>query len=129
MNNNSPYIPGLCNIGQVEIKVRLVMCLTTAILSIGLLSFFIAFPQHWIVAVLFFLSLSNFILTLLQVKYRFCVKYAFDGVFNFSEFGNKQEVGNPQFHKIDKQRARKFIIGSYLVGLIVTIAVYWLFAS
>lgn len=126
MDKNTPYIPGLCNIGQVEIKIRLVMCILTVITSVGLFLYFTVVSQHWFVALLFFLSISNFMLSVLQVKYRFCVKYAFDGVFNFSEFGNKQSVENSQFHKIDKQRARKFIIGSYLLGLFITLLMYWL---
>jgi hypothetical protein len=122
---NREYIPGVCNIGQAEIKQRralgwiaLAACL---VLWAALVVFKAAAAWRWLV----FLPATLAAIGFLQAAWHFCAKFGLGGVFNFGPtVGKTDTVEQAEFRKQDRRMALKIIGLSMLVGLLVAAAVF-----
>ena len=111
------YQPGVCNIGPAEIARRRRAGHVGALIAIALLV---------VLVVLDVPPLARLIVALPAAgaasghsAFRFCAGFASRGLFNFSELGQEQSVGDPASRARDKARANQILIGSVAIGLAV----------
>ena len=114
------YIPGVCNIGEAEIKQRQRVGwigLVVTIAAWGLLTF-LPVPAVWKL-LLFFpaaMSASGFI----QAFTSFCAGFGMRGVFNFgTQLYKTDNVTQASFRAKDKRKAQLIFVYSILIGLVV----------
>lgn len=122
---SSEYIPGVCNIGRSEIKLRKVFGWLGLIATLGVWFAFVAqdVDRRWLLALFFPAMLSA--IGFLQAWWHFCAKFGLGGVFNFgAEVGKTDTVEQAEYRRKDRITALKIIGLSALVGAIVAIAAY-----
>jgi heme/copper-type cytochrome/quinol oxidase subunit 3 len=105
MSSATAYQPGVCNIGQAEIRRRRAsgyagLAVAAVFLAIA---FVLGWPAPWrlLVALPAFLSAQGF----LQAAFRFCVGFATRGLYNFGELGTEETVQEAEFRKQDRRKA------------------------
>lgn len=125
MSQTDKYIPGMCNIGPAEIRMRR----TSGI--IGLAITIIAFVVFYIVHIDAPLRLFIFVPAViaasgfLQAQLHFCARFGMSGLFNFSDDIRKQEsVDQAEYRRKDQQKALTIIAGSAAIGLGVALVAY-----
>lgn len=118
------YIPGVCNIGEEEIKMRKRTGWGGLIATIILWGLFIWFniPQIWRLTLFFpaMMSATGF----LQAYMHFCAYFGFASLFNFGDVGKTDSVQQAEFRAKDKKKARQIVIYSVLIGLAVAIIAF-----
>ena len=118
------YIPGVCNIGDEEIKMRKRAGWGGLIATIILWGLFIWFntPQIWRLTLFFpaMMSATGF----LQAYMHFCAYFGFASLFNFGDVGKTDSVGQAEFRAKDKKKAWQIVIYSVLIGLAVAIIAF-----
>lgn len=116
------YIPGVCNIGPEETQKRerfgWYALAATALLGIVLVA--TEAPQ-WSKAVLFFPATLS-ALGFLQAWFQFCVAFGTQGLFKVE--GQEETVEQLEFRKKDQQRAILLLIGSVMIGLLITASAF-----
>ncbi len=125
MSSKSEYVPGVCNIGFPEIKMRK----TTGWLALGftiipgIALYFLPVPAGW--RLLLFIPATISAIGFLQAYMHFCVAYGWMGVFNLgSKIGRKETVEQAEFRRKDRQKALRIIFYSILSGIIVAGTAY-----
>jgi hypothetical protein len=120
MPSNAEYIPGVCNIGSAEIKMRyragwfglgttILLWLALSILGVSAAWRFLIFIPATMSAIGF-----------LQGIMHFCAAFGILGVFNFgSKVGNTDTVEQAEYRRKDQQKAVLIIIYSALIGIAV----------
>lgn len=115
------YVPGKCNIGPREIRLRNRLGWTSAVVAgvlwIGLAVFGLS---QWLYLLVFFpaaISASGFI----QGHTAFCAGFGFSGVFNFGPNAETMESVDPEFRNKDRHRARAILAYSFVIGLAVAL--------
>jgi len=124
MSSKSEYVPGTCNIGPAEIRMRKragVFGLAATLLLWALFAG-LRVPAPW--NLLLFLPAAVGASGFLQAALHFCAGFGSRGLFNFgSEVGKTESVEQAEFRKLDQRKARE--IGLYsglysgLIGLLV----------
>jgi hypothetical protein len=122
---SSEYIPGVCNIGRSEIRLRKVMGWLGLIATIGIWITLVArgVDPRWrlLLFIPAMLSASGF----LQAAWHFCAKFGLGGVFNFgAEVGKTDTVEQAEYRRQDRITALKIIGLSALIGGSVAISAY-----
>lgn len=119
MEIENKYVPGVCNIGPEEIKMRKRSGWGGLIATIILWGLFVWFdvPQVWRLTLFFpaMMSAVGFI----QAYSNFCAYFGFASLFNFGEIGKKDSVSQAEFRAMDRKKAWQIIIQSILVGLAI----------
>lgn len=121
------YIPGVCNIGQAEIKLRkifgtigLLLCL---VLGGGMLAWDVS--RGWRLLLFFPAMLAA--IGYLQAAWHFCAKFGLGGVFNFGpNVGKTDTVEQAEYRRQDRLTALKIIGLSIVIGLFVATIAYLL---
>jgi hypothetical protein len=120
MQPTTEYVPGVCNIGDVEVRNRRSIgrgaLVVTVALGVGLMV--IDAPP----AVFVLLALPGFVMAtgFLQARSRFCTGYGMAGMSNFSDqrgAGVKTEA--PAHRAADRGRAKVITTYSAIAGLLV----------
>ena len=114
------YLPGVCNIGPAEIRVRRRAGFIGLILTAILLILFPVFhvPLWWRLVVLApaGLSANGF----LQAALHFCVGFGMRGLFNFGDDTTRQEtVEQAEYRRADKRKAMLILGYSLVIGVVV----------
>ncbi len=119
------YIPGVCNLGQAETRVRYITGITGLILSI-LLSLGLTLSESpKISRVIVFIPLFIGALGFLQAIANFCVAYGIMGIFNVTtSLKHYDTVEQAEFRKKDRQTAIKIIALSFLLAASGTAVIY-----
>ncbi len=122
--SSSPYKPGVCNIGQPEIRVRKIFLRFFIVTSIVLTGCTFFWFQSLIVWAL--LLFSSFSLTVLyyQIKYRFCILFGFFNLHNFKQLGQLEEVKHPEYIHKDRKRVGEIILQSLAFSLVYASAIH-----
>ena len=111
------YIPGVCNIGEEEINKRRKMLFASLISSIILTWFCFKQPDStWIKDVLF-TSFTILVITIVEVRKRFCITFGAFGYFNFNKLGKAERVINKKLLVKDRLNALKILLFSILLSL------------
>lgn len=116
------YIPGVCNIGGPEIRLRktwgwTMLVLTTAIVAV----FFLIDVSRWW-RLLVFPAAFGAAYGLIQGYAGFCATYGILGVFNLGpEAGRTESVRDQSARKRDRRRALRIVLTSLAVGAVATV--------
>jgi hypothetical protein len=127
MPSKMEYIPGVCNIGPAEIRMRR----TTGWLGLGatilIWSVFclLRVPAAWRLT-LFFPAVMSAV-GFLQAAMHFCAAFGILGVFNFGpSVGKTDTIEQAEFRRADQRKAAQIILYSVLIGLAAALAGYFL---
>lgn len=125
-NMNTGYVPGVCNIGRVEIARRMQVGWVGAIVTIAVC---IVLPVAHVPAVwrlLLFLPAALAASGFLQAYMHFCAGFGSRGLFNFgSEVGKTETVTQAEFRAKDRKKARLIIALSACIGAVVAVVSYF----
>ena len=116
----STYIPGVCNIGEVEIARRKHIGWTglAVTLIVWVLLDFLKVSPFWKIVLFFPASMGA--TGLIQGFSHFCAGFGMKGVFNFGDTLNKTDtVEQAEFRAQDKKKAQQIFAYSVLVGIVV----------
>lgn len=122
---NQEYVPGVCNIGEVEIQQRKMIgwiaLVTCSVLWAVSVVFKLAAPWR----LLLFIPATIAAIGFLQATWHFCAKFGLNGVFNFgSNVGKTETVKQADFRRQDRRTALRIIGWSALAGVAVAVAAY-----
>jgi len=123
--HTTQYIPGVCNIGRDEIRVRAltgwVGLFITAILLIILIAVRAPLPIRVIVFIPAFISALGF----LQAYFHFCAYFGLRSLFNFEKAGTTpEEIWDDNMRRLDRRRAWTIIAYAALVAVGVTLVAF-----
>lgn len=117
MSSPDHYIPGVCNIGPAEIRVRrfagwggssAAVVLAGALMAGGA-------PAPWRLLVFFPASLGA--TGFLQAGMHFCAGYGFRALSNFGPMGGKADtVEQAEFRALDRRKAQTIFAWSLAIG-------------
>lgn len=121
------YIPGVCNIGPDEIRIRIQAGWTGLIVTVLLavaLFWFDASPYARLALILpVFVASIGF----LQAFMHFCVAFGAKGVFNMDhKQGETESVEKAEFRKADQKKVIQIYSLSVLISLAVAIGVFFI---
>lgn len=126
MQARNQYIPGVCNIGENEIKIRKnagwIALIITVILYVSFV--FLDAPRFW--RLFIFIPATAAAVGFLQARMHFCAYFGLRGVFNFGETGKTDTVEQAEFRVKDRRKAWQIILYSAAIGIIVAVAAYYL---
>ena len=124
--NNTQYIPGVCNIGPAEIRLRqrtgwIAIALTAILWSVMA---YLGAGASWRLLLFFPSALSA--VGFIQARMHFCAAFGMRGLFNFgSEVGRTDSALQAEFRAEDRKKALQIIVYSVLAGLIVASIAYF----
>jgi hypothetical protein len=119
------YIPGVCNIGQAEIKMRRIVGWVGAAVSVAMWAAFTmsGVPAAWHLTL--FLPAFVAAIGFLQAAWHFCAKFGLGGVFNFGpHVGRTDTIEQAEFRKQDRRTALRIIGLSAVIGIAAAAAAY-----
>lgn len=115
------YLPGRCNIGAAEIRMRrragLFALAATGALFVLLLV--VGAAPAW--QLLLFAPAFGAAVGLFQAASRFCVHYAYRGMFNFGLRGRAVAVPDEADRRRDRAAARRITLHSALIAAVVAL--------
>ncbi len=118
------YIPGVCNIGQAEIRKRNQAGSGGLIMTAILLALFIWYdvPSIWRLTIFIpaMMSATGF----LQAYMHFCAYFGFASLFNFGNIGKTDSVQQAEFRTKDRKKAWRVILYSALLAAIIALLGY-----
>lgn len=124
---STTYIPGVCNIGPAEIKLRKLTGTIGLSVTIVLFAVFLVgnFSPFW--RLLLFIPATAGAVGYLQAKLHFCVRFGTTGLFNVSSGLDKREsVENAEYRRKDQRKAIMIMSISAAIGLVVAVLVFLL---
>lgn len=125
MTNDNPdrqtYIPGVCNIGPEERKLRrksgIVSAIATLVLAVVLVAMHASRPWRLLLFIPAFGTASGF----LQDAFHFCAGFGMRGVFNvLNAAGETEDVTTAEFQRQDRGKALQITGLSAAAGALVT---------
>jgi len=116
------YIPGVCNIGPAEIRLRKRLgwygLLVTIILWVALDWFRLPAEAMLILFVPVFFSANGF----LQGFMHFCAGFGMRGLFNFGpEVGKTDTVPQAEFRKKDRKKSQQIFAYAVIIGIVIAL--------
>lgn len=119
MNKN--YIPGVCNIGEKEISIRRFFFLINAFFTVNYFMILTILRPAVVFYIPFFILLFFTIINFLQYRFKFCVKFAAFGAYNFSDKTSEQEkIMNLEFLIKDRIKAIKMLLIAFVSTVIIS---------
>jgi hypothetical protein len=123
----SEYVPGVCNIGQAEIRRRKLIGWVALAVTVGMLIAFGVFAVAPVWRLTLFFPASIAATGFLQAAWHFCATFGVLGVSNFGpNVGQTDTVEQAEFRRQDRRTALKIIALSALAGAIVAAAAYFI---
>jgi glucan phosphoethanolaminetransferase (alkaline phosphatase superfamily) len=124
---NTQYIPGVCNIGPQEIKMRMMVGWVGLAITLALGVLLFRLPiSPWTRLVLFlpaFVSAMGF----LQAAFHFCVAFGTKGLFNMDKaVGQTESVSQTEFRAKDQKKVVQIYFLAVVIALVVAIAAVYL---
>ncbi len=120
------YIPGACNIGKSEIRMRRIFGWIGIILTAALYILLDIFDLSRIWRLVIIIPSTMAAICFLQSRMHFCAYFGMVGLFNFGEAGRTDTVEQAEFRAMDRRKAWQIIGYSLLIGVVVTVLVYFL---
>jgi len=127
MTDEREYVPGVCNIGRAEVRLRWFLGWAGLAATVALwagLALAGADPSTriWVGAPALAAAIG-----FLQAARGFCVKYGLGGVYSLGpKAGQVEPVDQPEFRLKDRRAARWIIAQSLLIAAAVGAAAYWI---
>jgi glucan phosphoethanolaminetransferase (alkaline phosphatase superfamily) len=125
MSPKTEYIPGVCNIGQAEIRSRRqagwIGLVVTILLWIAFL--ILRVPATW--RLMLFIPAAIAAAGFLQTAMHFCAAFGIMGVINFGpNVGKTDTIEQAEFRRKDRKKAVLIILYSIFIGIVTAIAGY-----
>lgn len=119
--DQSNYLPGVCNIGSREIIRRRAVGIAALIFAVIsgytlLMAGDISRTARWGIFFPLLVSAIGFI----QARNRFCLAYGLAGTFNFGKIGDMERVFDAESKKSDRRKALSILIQSALIAGVTT---------
>lgn len=119
------YIPGVCNIGPAEIRMRRWTGHIGLAATIFLFGSYFGVPTDPTSRLLIFIPAAVAAMGYLQAWMHFCAQFGFVGLFNVSEaFGKRESVDQQEFRRKDQKKALTIIGLSLLFGTAIAFIAY-----
>ena len=123
----SKYVPGVCNIGEAEIRKRKRGGWLGLMLTIALFAVLVYFGSPPIWRLILFVPSTFAAVGFLQARMHFCAYFAALGIFNFGEDTSKNDtVQQAEFRAMDRRKALQIIAYSVIIGAAVAVVAYLL---
>ena len=127
VNIQREYVPGRCNIGKAETRLRLTVGWAGAVATVLLGAFLLVSGAPLLWRLTLFLTTALSAAGFLQASMHFCAKFGFAGVFNFQDaVGTTQSVDEIEALKKDRAKALQIIILTLLTAGVLTLASFFL---
>lgn len=127
MSSSQKYIPGVCNIGPAEIRMRRWTGHISLAATIFLIGSYFGGTTDPASRLLIFFPAAVATLGYMQAALHFCAQFGLVGLFNVSvSFGNRDTVDQQEFRKKDRQKALLIIATSLSAGAIFALVAYLL---
>lgn len=120
------YIPGVCNIGDEEIKKRKQAGWAGLAATVILWGIFIWIDAAPVWRLLLFFPAMMSATGFLQAYMHFCAYFGFTALFNFGDVGKTDSVQQAEFRAKDRRKAWQIVIYSVLIGIAVAALAYFL---
>jgi len=118
---SNEYIPGVCNIGPAERRMRRRSGFLGLIVTLIVLIILLATDVHWAWRLLLVIPATAAATGFLQDRFHFCVGFGMKGIFNvINSAGVVDNVELEEFRQADRRKAIKILLYSLAIGLIVT---------
>ena len=125
-DNTSKYIPGVCNIGDADIRRRRRIGWTWALTALVILVVLLipSVPKGWRLILIFpvMVSATGFI----QARMHFCAYFAMLGLFNFGNAGKFDTVQQAEFRAKDRRKAMQIIFYAATTAIVIGVAAFLL---
>lgn len=124
-NTTDHYVPGVCNIGRAEVRMRKAVGWIGLVAAAALWGFFVylkapPLTRLWVAGP----ALASTI-GFLQAAHGFCVKFGLGGAFNFGpNVGATDTVEQAEFRRQDRRTAIRIIVQAVVVAALVGLAAY-----
>jgi archaellum biogenesis protein FlaJ (TadC family) len=127
MPNTNTYVPGVCNIGPEEIKMRVHAGLGALGIAVLLLAALIGLHLSPILRIFIFLPVFVSSLGFLQAAFHFCVAFGMQGVYNImNPVGKTESVSQQEFRRQDQKKVVEIFVYAISISLLVTAAVLYI---
>ncbi|MDB5237428.1 MAG: hypothetical protein JWL88_530 [Parcubacteria group bacterium] len=123
---NTQYIPGVCNIGPQEIRMRMMVGWVSLVITLALGALLIYLPvSPWTRLALFFPAFVS-AMGFLQAAFDFCVAFGSQGLFNIDkEVGKTESVSQAEFRAKDQKKVVQiYILAVVTAALVVAGSVF-----
>jgi len=124
---STTYIPGVCNIGPAEIKLRKITGTVGLYITVILFAIFMVagVAPSW--RLLLFIPATISAIGYLQARFRFCIHFGTTGLFNMGTNLDRTETVEKATYRRKDQRKAVAIAGlSAGIGLFVAVGVFLL---
>lgn len=115
----SGYRAGACNIGPAEIARRRRIGHGALVFAVGLFVFLVAVGAPAIVRFAVAIPAAVAVACYLEVALKFCIRFGWSGLFNFSEYGSSQRVADKAARAADRRRSMLLVAGLLVVFVAV----------
>jgi len=124
------YIPGVCNIGRAEIKLRKIVGWIALATTVALWAALAAVGASAAWRLVLFVPATVAAIGFLQAAWHFCANFGLRGVLNFGpNVGKTDTVEQAEFRRQDRRKALQIIGLSLLAGAAVAAAAYFTVVS
>lgn len=124
-NRTAHYIPGVCNIGKDEIRIRALTGLAGLFITAFLVILMIILRAAPIIRIIIFVPTFISALGFLQAYFHFCAYFGLRSLFNFEKVGTTpEEIWDDNMRRLDRHRAWTIIGYAALVATGVTLAAF-----
>ena len=120
------YIPGVCNIGPAEIRLRKRLGWWGLLITIVLWALFVWLQLPVVWRVILFLPVFFSATGFLQGFMHFCAGFGMRGVFNFGPaVGKTDTVSQAEFRLKDRRKAQQIFIYAMVIGIMVVLVAFF----
>lgn len=125
--SNNRYIPGVCNIGPAEIRMRRASGLFGLGFTLVMFALFYIIPVEPVIRLFIFVPAVIAASGFLQAQLHFCARFGMQGLFNFGDDIRRHEsIDQAEYRRKDQRKAITIIAGAAFIGLFVALVAYWL---
>jgi hypothetical protein len=122
---NSHYIPGICNIGPAERRLRRIAGFVGIGLTIALLTILVVIGAPRYVRLILVIPASAAAVGLLQDVFHFCAGFGMKGLYNvMNGAGVTDNVELEDYRKKDRHKAQQIILLSLVTGIIFSLIAF-----
>ena len=116
------YVPGVCNIGTMEIRRRRTFGIVGIAAAVALFAVLVAVDAPAWTRLLVFVPLAGGVFSWLQARRRFCAAFAMQGVANFTDADEgRHAVQDEEARRADLASVRRMTRDAVLIALPIAI--------
>ncbi|MBC7459470.1 hypothetical protein H7200_02015 [Candidatus Saccharibacteria bacterium] len=120
---SSTYVPGVCNIGPAERRMRRLVGIFGSIATVITFVLLLVSDAHWAWRLILIIPATMAATGFLQDRLHFCVGFGMQGLFNvINSAGVTNNVELEEFRQQDRRKAISILSYSFAIGLVVTAA-------